>query len=73
VRVGVQSARELELEVEEPDAVKKAIESAMASGESVVWLTDTRGHQFGIVVDKLAFVEVEYAKGKSGVGFAALS
>lgn len=72
LRVGVQSARELELEVEEPDAVKQAIESAMAAGESVVWLTDTRGHHFGIVVDKLAFVEVEYAKGKPGVGFAAL-
>lgn len=73
VRVGVQSARELELEVDDPDAVKKTIETAMASGDSVVWLTDTRGHQFGIVVDKLVFVEVEYAKGKPGVGFSAIS
>ncbi len=71
LRVGVQSARELELEVDEPEAVKKALEAAMASGDPVVWLTDTRGHQFGIVVDKLVFVEVEYAKGKPGVGFAA--
>jgi hypothetical protein len=72
VRVGVQSARELELEVEDPDAVKKTIEAAMASGDPVVWLTDTRGHQFGILVDKLVFVEVEYARGKPGVGFAAI-
>lgn len=71
VRIGVQSARELELEVDDPDALKKAVEAAIAADDPIVWLTDTRSHQFGIVVGKLAFVEIEHTRGKPGVGFTA--
>jgi hypothetical protein len=67
----MQSARELELDVDEPDAVRNAIEGAVTAGDHMVWFTDSRGHQYGVVVDKLAFLEVEYAKGKKGLGFAS--
>jgi hypothetical protein len=67
----VQSARELELDVDEPEAVRSAIEAAASAGDHMVWFTDTRGHQYGVVVDKLAFFEIEYAKGKKGLGFAS--
>jgi len=70
VRVGVQSARELEIEVDQPETVRNAIEAAVAAGDFMVWLSDTRGRQYGVVVDKLAFVEVEFARGRPGVGFA---
>ena len=42
VRIGVKSARELELEVDDPLAVSAAYEKALKGKETVLLITDTR-------------------------------
>jgi len=69
VRIGLQGARELEIEVDDVSAVEKAFEAAGSKDDGVVWLTDSRGHKFGLAVDKLAFVEIEIDSSKAGIGF----
>lgn len=73
IRIGLQSARELEIDVADPDVAAETLEAAFADSERLVWLTDSRGHRFAIVVEKLAFVEFESEAGKTGIGFASVS
>ena len=68
VRVGVDSARELEIEVEDPDAISTAYEKAIESGDPVLWITDAKGHRFGVSVASVAFIEFERPE-QRGVGF----
>ena len=68
VRLGVSAARELELEVEDPDGVATAYETAVKKKETVLWITDVRGHRYGIAVSSIAFIEVERPE-QRGVGF----
>lgn len=69
VRVGVSAARELELEVEETQVVIDAFEKAIKKNEPVLWITDARGHRFGIGVASIAFIEFDQPT-ERGVGFA---
>ncbi len=69
VRVGVAAARELELEVEETQVVIDAYEQAIEKNEPVLWITDARGHRFGIGVAAIAFIEFDKPK-ERGVGFS---
>jgi hypothetical protein len=68
VRIGVKSARELELEVDDPVAVSTAYEKALKGKDTVLWVTDTRDHRFGITLDSIAFIEIERPD-ERGVGF----
>ena len=68
VRIGVRSARELEISVDDGDAVASAYEKAVKGKETVLWVTDTRGHRFGVQVEGIAFVEIDQPTSK-GVGF----
>lgn len=68
VRVGVAAARELEFDVEDPDAVADSFEAAIKKNETVLWITDARGHRFGVAVDSVAFIEVERPQ-ERGIGF----
>ncbi len=70
VRIGLQSARELELDVEDGDAVAEQLEAATAdNGAGIVWITDAKGNRHGIAIEKLAFVEVEGEATRPGIGF----
>ena len=69
VRVGVSAARELELQVEETQVVIDAFEQAIAKDEPVLWITDSRGHRFGIGVESIAFIEFDKPS-ERGVGFS---
>ena len=69
VKIGMASARELELEMDESVDVAQAFTEAVAQGDAVLWLTDAKGHRHGLVVDQVAFVEIERAQ-KREVGFA---
>ena len=73
VRIGLQSVRELELEVEDGTAIADELESAVSNGSSLVWVIDAKGNRHGIAVSKLAFVEVESDEYRPGVGFAVAS
>jgi hypothetical protein len=70
IRIGIaQAPREVILESNEsPDAVKKLVDAAMASG-SVLSLTDEKGRTVIVPGEKIAFVEIGVpASGR--VGFA---
>ena len=73
VRIGVvYTARELTVETDDSvDGVTAAIEGAMSNGDSMLWLTDTKGRRIGVPVDKLAYVEVADDAGGRKVGFGA--
>jgi Protein of unknown function (DUF3107) len=73
VRIGVvYTARELTVETDDSvDVVASVIESAMSAGDSLLWLTDTKGRRIGVPVDKIAYVEVASDAGGRKVGFGA--
>ena len=73
IRIGVvYTARELTVETDDSvDGVTAAIEGAMAKGDSLLWLTDTKGRRIGVPVDKIAYIEVAADAGGRKVGFGA--
>lgn len=68
VRVAVTAARELEFDVEDPDAVSASYEKAVADGDHILWITDALGHRFGVTVRSVAFIELERPEDR-GIGF----
>lgn len=68
MRIGLQSVREIELEVEDAEAVIEAIKDAMTKDDPVAWITDTKETRHGLAVDKLAFIQVD-AEEEKMVGF----
>ena len=75
VRIGVTNIpREIEIELADdadPNAVKASVEQAVGNGGGLLWLTDRKGHQFGVAVDKLAYVDLGTAADHSRIGFGA--
>ena len=67
MRIGVEGARELELEVDDLEAAAASLEVGVSDG-SMVWLIDSKGDRHGIVGGRLAFVEIESSDDRS-VGF----
>ena len=68
VRFGMSSTRELEIEVEPGHDIATEFEAAAGKGTQILWIRDTRGHRHGIVLEKVAFVEIESAR-RRDVGF----
>ena len=70
VRIGVADApREIELDVEDADAVAAKIEDALSSGApSMVWIVDVKGRKIGIPAARLAYFDIP-ADQKTSVGF----
>lgn len=58
IRIGMRDARELEFEVDDGAAVEKAFGAAMAGGEPVFWVEDSKGGRYGLVVANVAFLEL---------------
>jgi hypothetical protein len=72
VRIGVKSSPNV-LEVSLADdtdgeAVREHIDKAFADG-GTLWLTDRRGRQFGVPVDKVAYVEIGSSEAGRRIGF----
>ncbi len=72
VRVGVVNAKELELDVEDPQTVIDAYEKAAEAGAKLFWVTQNDGVRFGIVADHVGYIEIE-AERASSIGFSAAS
>jgi Protein of unknown function (DUF3107) len=72
VRIGVKnSPKELEVMLADDtdgDAVREHIDSAFAEG-GTLWLTDRRGRQYGVPVDKVAYVEIGSTDASRRIGF----
>lgn len=60
--------REIDLEVEDPDAFMRQFEEALGSGRKIWWVTDREGHRHGLVVDKVAYIDVDIERDRI-VGF----
>ncbi len=73
VRIGVvYTTRELTVETNDSaDTVSEAVESAISDGDSLLWLTDTKGRRVGVPTDKIAYVEVASDAAGRKVGFGA--
>ena len=74
VRIGVTySPKELELELDDDaDAAElKAEIDAALSGKGALWLTDRRGRQVAVPVDKVAYVEIGSPDDAHRIGFGA--
>ena len=70
VRIGLAMApREIEIEVDDAEALAADISRALEAGDRLVWITDNDGRRHGIAVDKIAFIEIEAGQSKK-VGFA---
>lgn len=72
IRIGVtQAPREITLEIpdDERDAVKTAIDAALAGAVDTLWLTDKRGKVVGIPSAKIAYVEIGSPDGDRRIGF----
>ncbi len=75
VRIGVTYIpREIEVELPDdadPNTVRQSVEDALAGGSGLLWLTDRKGHQVGIAVDKLAYVDLGTGADHGRIGFGA--
>lgn len=74
VRIGItQSPKELEIHLADdadPAAVRADVDAALSSG-GTLWLTDRRGRQIGVAVEKLAYVEIGSSEDDRRIGFGA--
>ena len=62
------TARELDLDVADAEEVMRSFRQAVEQGEKLLWVVDEDGHRHGLVVDKIAYVDVE-ADRSTKVGF----
>jgi len=69
VRFGMAATRELEIEVEPGHDIASEFEASMVGAAPILWVVDSRGHRHGIVLEKVAFVEIESAR-RRDVGFS---
>ena len=69
VRFGMAATRELEIEVEPGHNIATEFETAVNEGAELLGVTDNRGYQHGIVLEKVAFVEIETASHRD-IGFS---
>lgn len=72
IAIGVQhSPRELRVETRaSAEDIRKLVDEAFEAGRKLIWLTDERGKQTAVPVDKLAYVEVGADRDRTPVGFA---
>ena len=74
IRIGItQSPREISIEMDDDaskrDALKVAIDDALAGKTVTLWLTDKKGRDVAIPTAKIAFVEVGSGETGPRIGF----
>jgi hypothetical protein len=71
VKIGVvYTPKELLVELDGgADEVRAAIDDALAQGQPMIWLTDSKGRRFGVPIDKIAYVEIGSDDSAHKVGF----
>ena len=69
VKIGItHSTRELEVEVPDSDAFVRAFEAMISHGKKLGWVTDPQGNRPGLVVERIAYVEVAPERDRT-IGF----
>jgi hypothetical protein len=73
VRIGVtHTPKEIEVDLADDtdhDALAEQIEKILASGDSILWLTDRRGRRVGVPAGRVAYVEIGRPPDARRVGF----
>lgn len=71
VKIGVvYTTKELLVELDGgADDVRATIDAALANGEPLVWLTDSKGRRVGVPTDKIAYVEIGSDDSAHKIGF----
>lgn len=74
VRIGItHSMRELEVELPEGadrDTVKADIAAALTDDKGTLWLTDKKGREIAVPVEKISFVELGSGDAPRNMGFS---
>lgn len=74
LRIGViQSARELELEIDDSvdrGQLREQVQAALNSEGGVLWLTDRHAREVAIPVSKVAYVEFGRPVSQRSIGFS---
>lgn len=66
------TARELDIDVEDADALVAQFQNAVDGAESILWITEEDGHRHGLVVSKIVYIDVEAERTeRGGIGFSA--
>jgi len=74
VKIGIADAqRVVEIETDDPEKLRKTVDSAFTSGATMLWFEDTKKRLIGIPRDKVAYVEIEQEADARSVGFARAS
>ena len=69
VKIGLTFApREVDIDVDDGEAFIRDFEAAITAG-GVWWVTDRDGHRHGLVVDKVAYVDIELGERDRTIGF----
>lgn len=69
VKIGLISVtREIDIEVDDADSLLANFEDALENGDPVWWITEADGRRHGLLVDKVAYVDIEPGRNKT-VGF----
>lgn len=72
VRIGLtQAPKELEVHLPDdadPAALQNQVDAALAAG-GTLWLTDRKGRQVGVAVEKVAYVEIGSPDDDRRIGF----
>lgn len=75
IRIGIaQSTAVIELELDEDTdrvELRSRIDAAIADDESVLWVTDKKGRDFGVPSERIAFVEIGSQSAERRIGFGA--
>jgi hypothetical protein len=73
VRIGlVYSARELELELADDtdvEALRAQVANVLGDDDGVLWLSDKKGNQVGVVGAKVTYVHIGAGSDKGRIGF----
>ncbi|HSM01441.1 MAG TPA: DUF3107 domain-containing protein [Acidimicrobiia bacterium] len=71
VKIGITYApREIDIDVTDGEAFMEEFEQVVTGADKVWWISDQEGHRHGIVVDKIAYVDVEPERERM-VGFGS--
>ncbi|MBV9934903.1 MAG: DUF3107 domain-containing protein [Actinobacteria bacterium] len=75
VRIGVTyTPKKIEVELGDDadrDSLRKDIETALANGDGVLWLTDKRGRTVAVPTAKVAYIEIGSPTDERRVGFSS--
>jgi len=75
VRIGViHTMKEIDVELPhdaDQDAVRASVDTALADGSGVLWLTDRHGRQIGVPADRIAYVELGRPDAERRIGFGS--